>query len=234
MSRLTFDPGEDTFPVWAPDGSRIAFQGMNRQPPGALRQKIVAGTVDDEALLPDPTTLRPTDWSADGRFLVYQRPGASTGSDLWILPMSGERKPFAFAQSQFDERNAVFAPNGRWIAYTSNEAGQDEVYVRPFPQAGGKFQISKSGGTRPTWRADGKELFFLALDGTMMTATINTSPQFEAGTPKRLFTSVPLQFDGRQYAVSRDGKRFLVNTLQQQPTTTPLTVVVNWLSAVQK
>jgi eukaryotic-like serine/threonine-protein kinase len=234
MSRLTFDPGDDSSPIWAPDGSRLAFQGMSRRPPDSLRQKVVSGTVDDEPLLADSPGFRPTDWSTDGRFLAYARTAPETLTDLWILPLSGDRKPFPFVQSRFIENNAVFAPNGNWIAYNSSESGQTDVYVQPFPPTGGKYQISKNGGSRPLWRADGKELFFLENNANFMAATVDTAGQFEAGVPQRLFSVVTGGFDGRQYAVSADGKRFLVNTLQQQPTTTPLTVVVNWLSAAQK
>jgi Tol biopolymer transport system component len=239
MSRLTFDAGDDSSPVWAPDGSRIAFQGLARQPPSALRQKSVNGTGDEEPLLGELSLNIPTDWSADGRFLAFSRVTPSS-IDVWVLPMSSRTaegpKPVAFVQGRSLKLNAVFAPNGRWIAYQSNETGQNEVYVQPFPATGGKYQISKGGGTRPTWRSDGKELFFLTPYSSVMAAAIDTTREFEAGMAQSLFTAASgATFDGgRQYAVSKDGKRFLVNALQQQQSSaTPLTVVVNWLG-VQK
>ena len=178
--------------------------------------------------------------AASGRFVAYVVGGTSGSNDIWILPLSGDHKPFAFAQTPFTETNAVFAPDGRWLAYQSNETGLAQVYVQPFPPTGGKYLVSRDGGRHPVWRRDGRELFFLSPDSRMMAAAIDTTRQFEAGIPQPLFGSASTVTvstfvgNGVQYAVSKDGKRFLVNTVQQQPSTTPLTVVVNWLSAVQK
>ncbi|MBI3491301.1 MAG: PD40 domain-containing protein [Acidobacteria bacterium] len=233
-SRLTFDPGDDTNPVWSPDGSRIAFESR-RSGQSGLRLKLAGGTTDDELLLKADApvaSMTPTDWSRDGRFIAYT--GTAPGADLWILPLSGDRKPFAFLQTPFIESSAVFAPDGRWIAYRSDESGQSQVYVQPFPATGGKFQVSKNGGVQPSWRGDGKELFFIAPDATMMAAAIDTTRQFEAGVPQSLFQSGIAVLSTRLYGVTRDGKRFLVVGVPQRSSALPLTVVVNWLSAVQK
>ena len=121
------------------------------------------------------------------------------------------------------------------IAYYSNESGQNQVYVQPLPPTGEKYQVSKNGGTQPMWRGDGKELFFLAPDSTMMATTIDTAHQFQAGVPQALFASHAAVMQGRRnYSMTKDGKRFLVAALQQAASVAPLTVVVNWLAAVQK
>jgi hypothetical protein len=231
MSRLTFDAIADTSPIWSPDGSRVAFHSV-RTGESTLRQILVSGAAQDEKLMAGPQLL-PSDWSPDGRFITYS-PSASS-SDVWILPLSGDRKPFALVQTPFTERNGAFSPDGRWIAYQSTETGQSQVYVRPFPPTDRKFLVSINGGEQPTWRGDGKELFFLAPDSRMMAATVDTSRQFETGAPEALFVAPALgPTNSRQYAVSKDGKRFLMNVRSERATATPLTVVVNWLATMQR
>ena len=186
-SRLTVDPGTNGSPVWSPDGTRIAFEGQ-RSGKFSLRQQLINGTAADESLLEGSGNLRPSSWSADGRFIAYTILGSFPfTSDVWVLPLFGDRKPFPLAQTAFTENSAVFSPDGRWIAYTSNEAGQPNVYVQPFPGAGGKYRISRDGGSHPVWRADGKELFYLGADGTMMAVPIDATGQFDAGVPQALF-----------------------------------------------
>jgi Tol biopolymer transport system component len=207
-SRVTFDSVDDTAPVWSPDGSRLAFQSV-RVGESSLRQKALNGTATDERLLAGQQMF-PTAWSSDGRFIAYTRNNGGY-PDVWILPLTGDRKPFAFVQTPFPKRTAAFSPDGRWLAYESTESGQ------------------------PAWRGDGKELFFLGPDSKIMAATIDTTTQFEADAPQALFpVAISTQQTSRQFAVSRDGKRFLVNTRTAQSTIEPLTVVINWLSAVQR
>ena len=130
----------------------------------------------------------------------------------------------------------MFSPDGRWIAYTSNESGQPNVYVQPFLRAGGKYQVSRDGGSHPVWRADGKELFYLSAAGTMMAVPINATGQLEGGVPQTLFQpgTPVLQTRGHPYAVTKDGGRFLVNVALQRSNVAPITVVVNWTAAIQK
>jgi len=225
QKRLTFDPRADGSPVWSPDGSRIAFYG--NRPQATLRLKVVDGIADDEELSGENVAVLPTDWSADGKFVAYNRSG-----DIWVFPMFGDRKPFLYVQAA---TNASFSPDGRWVAYDSIEGGAQQVYVQPFPPSGGKRQISKDGGILPTWI--GKEVFFIGPDrSTMMAVDVDTTRNFESDIPRALFsTSGTLRATGRRYAVAHDGKRFLLNVLpQQSATTTPLTVIVNWPATIQQ
>jgi hypothetical protein len=158
--------------------------------------------------------------------------------DLWLLPLSGDRKPIPFLQTEFDELEGQFSPTGRWIAYSSNETGKSEVYVRSFSASGGKWQISTNGGTQPKWRPDGKELFYLASDGKLMAVPVKAEATFEAGVAKALF---PTMFGGQvgggfeRYRVTPDGQRFLINTLPQgQGSSAPITVVLNWSTVLKK
>ena len=166
-SRLTFDPGADVLPAWSPDGTNVAFASQ-RSGKISLRQRSINGTTTDELLLEGSGDVAPTDWSADGRFIAYSDRSSATSTDIWVLPLFGDRKPFPVAQTAFTETFAAFSPDGRWIAYVTNEANQGNVYVQSFPEAKGKYQVSRDGGGRPIWRRDGKELFYLAPDGAMM------------------------------------------------------------------
>jgi len=238
-TRFTFDAGFSSAALWSPDDTQLVFSGNRNGQPG-IRLKRVEGTTNDELLLAPAAgsgAMTPTHWSADGRYLIFSRTqGVRGSSDVWALPLNGDRKPFPVLQTPSVETNGVLSPNGRWIAYQSPEITQTQVYVQPFPPTGGKFQISTNGGFHPIWRPDGRELYFVSLDGRMMAVAVDTAGQFQSGTPAALFpvASMALQGSaGRQFAVTKDG-RFLMNVLQQQTTTIPLTVVVNWLSGVQK
>jgi dipeptidyl aminopeptidase/acylaminoacyl peptidase len=203
-----------------------------------MHEKAATGAADDTLLLKgDPTAQVPTDWSRDGRYIAFTKmPTARElgSTDVWVLPLFGDRKPIPIANTAFQEDSAVFSPDGRWIAYSSNESGQTQVHVQPFPATGEKYQVSKINGAQPMWRGDGKELFFIATNSTIMAAPVNATAHFESGLPQPLFVSGATSSSRRQYAVTRDGRRFLVNRVEQQTSATPLTVVVNWLSAVQK
>ena len=237
-TRLTTDPGSDSSPVWAPDGSRIAFEAV-REGKVSLRQKRVSGTGDEEVLLEGSTatfsTAAPSSWSSDGRFIAYTN-GAGPLADVWILPLSGERHPFPLAQTTFAETSGMFSPDGRWIVYSSDEGGQRDVYAQPFPATGARYPVSKGGGSHPVWRADSKELFFIrGADAMLMAMPIPATPQWDPGEPRPLFiTTVRPARPGQQYAVTKDGNRFLMNSRIQDTVVQPLTVVINWTATIQK
>src|SRR6266566_4626926 len=128
-----------------------------------------------------------TDWSRDGKFILYMMPGEKTAQDLWIAPQSGDKKPFAYLQQTYSEFDGVFSPDGHWVAYVSNETGRNEVFVQAFPVSGAKWQISQSGAVDPQWRKDGTELFFAALGGVLMAVPVKTGAAFVPGTPAALF-----------------------------------------------
>jgi Tol biopolymer transport system component len=232
-TRITFDPATDNVPIWSYDGLRILWPS-NRSGSFDLYVKPASGTGQDVLLIKMGTQNGwATDWSRDGKWVLYQRPGDKTGQDLWISPQSpdssGEPKPLL--QSQFNEQDGVFSPDGHWIAYVSNESGRDEVYVQTFPLTDAKHRISIGGGTSPEWRKDGAELFYLAADRNLMAVPIRVSTKaFEPGIPKVLFP-VPVPVPGptirRAYAPSADG-RFLIAKPLDENAGTPINVVLNW------
>jgi Tol biopolymer transport system component len=234
QTRMTFDPGNDEYPVWSHDGLRIAFQG-NRQGALSLRQKVVDGTGDDELLNAGPpnSTSIPTDWSSDGRFIAFNR--STTGfADIWVMPTFGDRKPYPIVQTTANETNASFSPDGRWFAYQSIQSGGAEIYVQPFPPTSEKHQISKGGGFYPRWRADGKELFYRQVDGTLMATAVNASGSFTWDSPRKLFSLGSTSVTSRPYAVAKDGKKFLVAIPQSATAVPPLTVMLNWTTLIPK
>ena len=228
-TQFTFDPAEDFIPVWSPDGSRIVFVS-DREGNGNLYQKSASGAGNEELLLKTNERKWAGDWSRDGRFLIYTALGPNT-HDLWILPMTGDKKPFPFLQSTSSEDHGRFSPDGHFIAYSSDESGRYEVYVQTFPVSGGKWLISRDGGAQPHWRADGKEIFFIAPDRKMMAADVKLEGlTFEGSVPKALFQTQLISYPNprNSYEVSADGQRFVIITPLQENTSTPITVVANW------
>jgi Tol biopolymer transport system component len=237
-NRFTFDAEPDLYAVWSPDGSRIIFTSGRKSVSGLYR-KASSGAGSEELLLESSLQMGPDDWSPDGRFLLYLQNDPKTGYDLWVLPLFGERKPFPFVNTSFIERNGQFSPDGRWVAYESNESGRNEVYVQAFPGPGGKWQVSTGSGIEPRWRRDGKELFYIAPDGKLMAASIQTAGQaLEAGAPISLFQTRIVgggQSGWRQqYAVAPNGQRFLINITVDESTGSPITIVTNWARALKK
>jgi serine/threonine protein kinase len=236
---FTFDAASDGLPVWSADGSHVVFTS-NRRGVFNLYWKVSSGAGADELLLESDQAIAPTDWSADGRFLLFRSLDPQTGMDLWVLPVSADKKdkkPFPFLKTARDEYDGQFSPNGKWIAYESNESGRFEIYVQPFPGPGGKFQISSNGGVQPRWNKNGKEIFYVSLDSKMMAAPVKLSPHgqsLETVTPAALFPVriagglLPFAANKQQYAVSSDGQRFLVNLAVDEGVASPITLILNW------
>jgi serine/threonine protein kinase len=236
LSKFTFDPAVETSPIWSPNGQQIVFQS-NRKGPYDLYIKPANGPGNEELLLGSAEDKRPQDWSTDGRFLLYGERDPKTGYKIWALPMTvaaGDRKPFQVSHTNFEEDLAEFSPDGKWIAYQSNESGRYEIYVQPFPGPGGHIQVSTKGGAQPRWRRDGKELFYIALDGRLMSVPIRVGSKdatIEGDPAVPLFEThvgpaVPYP-NNQQYEVSQDGRQFLMNTIIEE-TPSPITVVLNW------
>ena len=205
-------------PRWFPDGNRIAF-GSSRHGAVYLYQRSATGSGTEELLVASSQTKTVMDFAPDGRLLLYRSADPKSGFDIWALPLNGDAKPFPVIRTEFEERDAQFSPNGKWIAYQSNESGRYEIYLQPFPGQA-KWPVSINGGGQPRWRHDGKELFYVALDGRLMATPIDLSPDGKAvkiGTSLPLFTTrigpAVQPLDSQQYTVSSDGQRFLMNTL---------------------
>ncbi len=243
-NRFTFDAALDSGPIWSPDGSQLVFRST-RKGGYDLFQKPASATVDEQPLLITPENESPLDWSQDGRFLLFSTHSPKTASDIWAVPMMGERKPFAVLQSTFEEIQGQFSPDGRWIAYASNESGRYEIYIRTFPKVGGKRQVSGSGGMQPRWRRDGRELFYVAPDTRLMAVPLRLAADadlLEAGAPVALFPTrlatggnvAAAGFSARaQYAVAPDG-RFLLNMAPDDAVTAPITIVQNWFEELKR
>ena len=232
LRRFTFDTAAELNPTWSPDGNRIVFTS-DRQGVGGLYQKPITGAGNEEPLLTTALAKQTSDWSPDGRFLLYRSQDPVTRYDIWALPLDGDRKPFPVVQTTFDERDGQFSPDGKWIAYESNESGRFEIYVQPFPGPGPKWPISKSGGAQVRWPRHGTELFYIAPDNRLMAAPIrldSSHQTVQVDVPVPLFgthVGVPVSGSRQQYMVSPDGRRFLMNTLAEEPTS-PITVILNW------
>ncbi|MGH9740262.1 MAG: protein kinase domain-containing protein [Candidatus Acidiferrales bacterium] len=241
-TRLTFG-ASPAGPVWSPGGNRVAFSSGGSSGSN-LYEKSANGAEGQQLLLKSDTGTIPTSWSHDGRFLLFTSTTAPTKDDLWVLPLEGDKRPQPFLRTQFNERDASFSPDGHSVAYTSDESGREEVYVRPFFQApngktalpGAKWLISSSGGIQPRWRGDGKELYYAAPNRDIMAVSITAQPAFEAGVPKALFrmpvTGGPAL--GSKWDVTADGQRFLIAAPAAASATTPFTVVLNWQTALKR
>lgn len=227
-TRFTFDPADDLGTTWSPDGRRLVF-ASNRKGPLDLYLKPADGSGPEQVLLASADTKFPNSWSPDGHLLLYR--SSLNGGDLMVLPVfpEGNGKPYPFLSTPFNEQNGVFSPDGKWVAYQSNESGRDEIYVRPFPGPGGVWQISAGGGSFPRWRADDKELYYIAPGNQLMAAAISVqAASITPGQPVALFTANFIRtFVRPPYDVGRDG-RFLATVDLNDAATPPITLLQNW------
>jgi eukaryotic-like serine/threonine-protein kinase len=229
--RLTFDPAIDTMGLWSPDATRLIFSS-NRGLKFDLFWKSADGAQEEKPFLEDASDKYATSWSHDGKFVLYAR-----GTDLYYMTLP-EQQSHLFLKAPSSLKTGHFSPDGKWVAYTSNESGKWEIYVSSFPDAHGKWQVSSGGGEQPNWRADGRELFYLSSDDKLMAVPVTTGANFDAGTPVVLFQANPREqvatSEQLTYDVSKDGQRFLVNTQLKQGETTPMSVVQNWAAKLNK
>jgi Tol biopolymer transport system component len=231
QTQLTFGAGDDWVPEWSPDGRRVAYTSA-RETPGVaqLYLKDATGTGEETLLLKTDRNKHHMAWSPDGRHLIYEENAGF--NDLWVLPLSPPGKPHPLLQTQFQEGHPSFSPDSRYLAYVSNESGRLEVYVQTFPSSGGRWRVSLDGGIQPRWRRDGREMYFLAADGQMMALDVDLrTPTF--GAPRPLFQTW-LGGDAltEHYAVTSDGRRFLL--YDQQSAGTEFTVLLNWGSLLTR
>jgi dipeptidyl aminopeptidase/acylaminoacyl peptidase len=237
-SRFTFQPARRVNPIWSPDGTRIAYASNRDGGAAKLFAKRADGTGAEERLLTTDHQTVPTDWTADGRFIVYEDYDPRTGKrDLWMLPTSGDRKPVAYLQTPFDEFQGQVSPDGKWMAYGSDESGRWEIYVQPIPANAGKSQISNAGGTQPRWRRDGRELFYLSLDKKITSVDVKLGPRPEFGTPRALFPVRVLQnaTNSDEFLTTPDGRRFLAAAQTSAGSgSQAFKVVLDWPAALRK
>lgn len=231
--RFTFDPASDILGVWSPGGDRIAW-ASTRNGVFDLFEKEVNGRGQDTVLLRSGVHKFPLDYSADGRYLLFRQIDPQTRHDIHVLPLTGDRKPYPYLKSTAMENGGVFSPDGRWIAYASDESGRFEVYVESFPSHGGRRQVSIAGGSAPRWRADGGELYFVTADGQLMAAPVRSGATLATGELEALFRS---RFVGTSmiasYAPTRSGQRFLVCVIADVEPHAPLSLVSNWIASIR-
>jgi Tol biopolymer transport system component len=235
-TRLTFGAASaqsDQSPVWSPDGHWVAYTSVRGGKFGLYR-KASDGSGNEEVLAEPAQEPRYTnDWSPDGKYVAYQE----MDHGIWVirmLPVVGERKPFTFLQSAFNQIYPRFSPDGKWVAYSSSESGRLEVYVVPFPGPGGKRQVSTGGGTLPSWRRDGKEIYYLGPNDKFMAAQIKaTDSSLEIGTVSSLFDAHLFRTGGWSYDASADGRRFIITRSGEEPGAA-MNLVVNWDVGLKK
>jgi Tol biopolymer transport system component len=238
--RVTFNPGQDWSASWSPDGSRLIFAGTRLGYVNITKilEKSSTGTGMETAIDVGDVSSIPVHWAPDDKHIIFSRSRANgNGYDTWLLPLFGDRKPAPYLESTFDRNQTRISPDSRFVAYTTNESGTFQIVVQTFPDPnGGKWQITADGGVEPKWRRDGRELYYLALDGKLMAVPIS-GPAFNAGKPMELFQT-PLTVSrasptrDRRYDVAPDGRFLLV--VPAATTALPYTVNVNWDSALKK
>jgi len=232
-ARFTFGGSVNLNAAWTPDGKWIAVQSNREGPPNIFWQRA-DGSGGLEHLITSEYNNFPMSWSPDGQLLTFVEVNPATGYDIWVLRMS-DRKAQPFLRTPFSEAAPRFAPDGRWLAYMSDESGRFEIYVQPYPGPDGKWEISTEGGTEPVWNPNGRELFYRSGD-KMMAVDIATQPSFASGRPHMLFEGQYQPAPGAfpNYDVSPDGQRFLMLKPSEQGALTQINVVLNWFEELKQ
>ena len=231
LSRLTYDSGAERYPLWSPDGDRVLY-ASDRAGPYDFYVKRWSGVGGEELVYKSNNLEKfPTDWSRDGRFLVFEQADPKTRRDIWVLPMSGNREPFPFVRTPFNETGGKISPDGKWIAYESNESGKYEIYVQAFPGPGERYQVSTGGGLEPRWSRNGGELLYRAPDGTMMAVEVHAGAKFLASEPRALFK---YPAPGVGLVPTADGERFLVVAPAGEEPRSSINVVLNWTAVLER
>ena len=234
QSRISFG-SHGSGSAWSPDGQRLAFSGLNRS---QIFVRSASGGGEEELLAQSKiNVLVLNDWSPDGRYLMYTAGSPQTKLDLMLLPLTGDRKPAPYLRTPSIERHGQFSPDGKWIAYSSNDSGRSEIYVQSFPAGPAKWPVSNGGGGFPRWRRDGKELFYLSPDNRIMAASVRAGPQgLEFGVPVALLrVGEPTGNLAYPYDVAPDGQRILALVPGGAPgDAATLTVLLNWETKLKK
>jgi Tol biopolymer transport system component len=238
FSRLTFGADNEVDPIWSPDSGRVAFSAESKN--GWDLHQVVIGSSGELPLYADGKQNRLDDWSRDGKYLIYHTPDFS----VFVLPLSldgkgegagGERKPQPVLAGPYRKDQFRISPDGHWVAYMSGESGQSEVRVAAFPSFMQNRQLSTGGGLEPLWRRDGKELFYVGLDGKLMVVEAKSSASLETSAPTALFPSpIPINSASYHYAVTGDGQRFLVTDRGGGDAVEQINVIENWAAAPRK
>ena len=220
--------GDNFSPVFSPDGKQLAFSTTRDAPPNLFLKRLIGNASEERLQNTTSSVSRPSSWSPDGKFLVFSMRDLKGQRDLWLMPMTGERKPQPLLQTKADEHAGRVSPDGKWLAYQSDESGNNEIYVTQFSQPVRSWRISTSGGVNPFWRGDDKELYFVS-GNKLMAVSVNGGTEFQSGTPQPLF-----EVEGGRYAPSKDGQRFLTTVVTEKAPAPSINVVLNWTAEVRK
>ncbi len=230
-SRFTFDPSKDLSPCWSPDGSQIAF-ASNRRGTFDLYTKAANGAGEAELLLESSESIFPSGWSSDGQYLLVSHNFSfrfrGGDSDLSVLSIADDARATTLLDTKAGESEGRLSPDGRWLAYTATAGAGTEVYVQPFPGLEGRYLVSKDGGSEPLWRGDGRELFYVDSENNLVAVAVETEQAFRVVGSRTLFQPPRIFGFRNRYVVTRDGQRFLILVLADDPSDDPITVVVNW------